>query len=271
MIVSYIEPNSDEAVLNSFADYILKNLKGTSNIQITNHKNFLVINGKTTSKEVINLVELKHKFFEEKYSDSDIKKSFNIIDIIRYNVSVFDSKVYHFTYYNSKRPIYHPEVIKFVENPGIFSGYQTKLLYNQKLIFEIGSEDSLRGDHYQYNNYLSSTSTFPSGVNTTHRTAFYYGEYICNHLFSYLNVDEIHLKIDMNKNSETDDYDIKLFCDSIYDEDKINSLVLDVFDFNLDKFKSEYLKGYDYDLDTTDPLGKKPWLVKDKIKDILIF
>jgi hypothetical protein len=28
---------------------------------------------------------------------------------------------------------------------------------------------------------------------------------------------------------------------------------------------------YDYNLDTTDTLGNKPWLVKDKIKDILIF
>jgi len=271
MIVSYIQPNSDEAILNSFADYILKNLKGVSNIQITNHKNFVVINGKTNSKEVINLVELKNKFFEEKYSESYLKNKFNIIDIISYNVSVFDPRVYHFTYYNSKRPIYHPEIIEFIETPSSILGYSAKLSYNQRLIFEMGSEDALRGDYYNYSNYLSSTSTFPHGISSTHRTAFYYGEYICNHLFGYLNVDEIHIKINLNKNSEEDDYDIKLFCDSVYDEEKIQSLVLDVFDFNLDKFESEYLKGYDYDLDTTDPFGKKPWLVKDKIKDILIF
>ena len=64
---------------------------------------------------------------------------------------------------------------------------------------------------------------------------------------------------------------MKYYIHKVYDEEKIQSLVLDVFDFNLDKFESEYLKGYDYDLDTTDPFGEKPWLVKDKIKDILIF
>jgi hypothetical protein len=45
---------------------------------------------------------------------------------------------------------------------------------------------------------------------------------------------------------------------------------LDVFDFNLNKFKNK-LVDYNYIKDITEPLGEKPWLVKDNIKNIIVF
>lgn len=272
MIISYINKDTKTAFLNSFADYIVKNLEGSeSRIKITDHENFVVINGETNSKKVLNLNELRNTFLKEKSPDGEIEHlKFNIIDIVKYDVIVYDSYIYHFTYYNSKRPIYHPKIVEFVEKPTSNSHLFTKVSFNQKLIFEMSSKDFLRSDDYNYFDYLTKNTNFPHGVKCPNRTAFYYGEYICNHLFDYLNVDEIHMKMNL-RDDDNEDFDIQLFCDSIYDREKVQSLVLDVFDFNLLKFESDYLSSYDFDLDTTDPIGEKPWLVKDKIKDILIF
>lgn len=273
MIISYIKPNTSESILNSFTDFILSHFKNSDvRIRLTNHNNFVVVNGETTSKQVLNLVELKNTFFETYYTDSFIKNRFNIIDIIEYNKNIYTRDIFHYTYYNSIRPIYHPEIVKFVEDPLKMTEYYTKISYNSKLIFKLDTKDLSVGDNYQYYDSLSTSSSFPHGYTSNiGRTAFYYGEYVCNHLFNYLNVNEIHLKMNFNKNSEEDDFDIQLFCNSIYDSEKIQSLVLDVFDFNLKKFEEEYLKNYNYLLDSSDPLGKKPWLVKDKLRDILIF
>jgi hypothetical protein len=47
-------------------------------------------------------------------------------------------------------------------------------------------------------------------------------------------------------------------------------MVLDVFDFDMLKFKST-IKSYDIIEDLTKPFDKKPWLIKDRIKDLVIF
>jgi hypothetical protein len=56
----------------------------------------------------------------------------------------------------------------------------------------------------------------------------------------------------------------------MYDNKLIESMVLDVFDFNLGKFTNEYLKGYNFDEEINKPFDKKPWLVYDKVKDMII-
>lgn len=280
MIVPYVNPKSKSAFLNLFADYILKLLdkesETSSRIRVTYFEQFVVVNGETSSKVVLNLIDIKKSFFEE-FSDYGYNpNNFNIIDVINYSAKLYQPKIYHFTYYNSKRPIYHPEIVNFVkdssnDSSNYYSSIYSKLFFNENLICVLNSREVMPNDIYNYSDYLSESSTFPCGYYYDDKILFYYGEYICNHLFSYLNTDRIHMKMNFNRNSEDDDYQIELFCDSIYEKEKIDSLVLDVFDFNLPKFKMEYLKDYDYNLDTTDPLGNKPWLIKDKIKDILIF
>ena len=47
-------------------------------------------------------------------------------------------------------------------------------------------------------------------------------------------------------------------------------MVLDVFDFNLTKFKNDYLKGYDLSNEIDNQLNPKPWLVKDKLSELYI-
>ena len=91
-----------------------------------------------------------------------------------------------------------------------------------------------------------------------------------------LNTEKIIFKFSLTKN-EDDDFNIDVMCDwhsdtySIYPKNKIKSLILDVFDFNLNKFSNDYLNEYDIEKDIQNQLEEKPWLVKEKVKDLVIF
>ena len=47
-------------------------------------------------------------------------------------------------------------------------------------------------------------------------------------------------------------------------------MVLDVFDFDMLVFNDK-IKNYDIIEDMTLPFDKKPWLTRDKIKDLILF
>jgi hypothetical protein len=47
-------------------------------------------------------------------------------------------------------------------------------------------------------------------------------------------------------------------------------MVLDVFDFDMLVFNNK-IKDYDIMEDLTKPFDKKPWLNKDKLKDLILF
>ena len=116
---------------------------------------------------------------------------------------------------------------------------------------------------------MTITSEFPHGHSLSMgRSILYYSEYICNHLESSLRTGDIVFKFSTKMN-DNDDYDISITTDSMYKDSDITSVILDVFDFNLTKFTNE-IKGYDVIEDITNPFNNKPWLVKDKSRDIFI-
>ena len=114
------------------------------------------------------------------------------------------------------------------------------------------------------------TSEFPYGYGLdTGRLGYYYSEYIVNHLFNITNSSSI----DFRFSSQVDDdmevkIDISLYY-SLLPNEYIKSMVLDVFNFDMSEFKNE-LQSYDLLDDLKDPFGKKPWLVKDMIGDIVV-
>ena len=54
-------------------------------------------------------------------------------------------------------------------------------------------------------------------------------------------------------------------------QEKVKSLILDVFDFNLGKFQSKFLENYNLSTEIDNQLSSKPWLVKDRSSDIILF
>jgi hypothetical protein len=69
---------------------------------------------------------------------------------------------------------------------------------------------------------------------------------------------------------QDEDNQINITSNSIHPKKNIISMVLDVFDFDMLKF-NDMIKGYDIIEDITKPFDKKPWLVRDKIKDLILF
>ena len=100
------------------------------------------------------------------------------------------------------------------------------------------------------------------------RQELYYSEYICNQLFDVLLIDKLTFKYSSVKVDE--DNQIDIISNSIHPKKDIISMVLDVFDFDMLMFNDK-IKNYDIIEDTTLPFDKKPWLTRDKIKDLILF
>jgi hypothetical protein len=100
------------------------------------------------------------------------------------------------------------------------------------------------------------------------RQELYYSEYISNQLFDVLLTDKLTFKYSSVKVDEDNQIDIN--SNTIYPKKDIISMVLDVFDFDMLVFNNK-IKDYDIMEDLTKPFDKKPWLDKDKLKDLILF
>jgi hypothetical protein len=115
---------------------------------------------------------------------------------------------------------------------------------------------------------ISINSEFPYGYSLrTGRSMVYYSHYILNQISSTIGSDNMFIhflpKVD-------DEMDIKVVSSSRYDSKIIKSLILDVFNFDLEDF-SNRMESYDLIQDILDPEGLKPYLVQDRLEDVIIF
>ena len=115
---------------------------------------------------------------------------------------------------------------------------------------------------------ISISSEFPYGYSLrTGRSMVYYSHYILNQISSTIGSDSMYIhflpKVD-------DEVDIKVVTTSMYNPQIIRSLILDVFDFDLEDF-SNRMESYDLTQDILDPEGEKPYLVQDRLEDVIIF
>ena len=272
--MKYINTFSKEGFVNLFADYIIKNIDPIhkSRFQVIDFKSFLVVYGSTSTDEVLDLNKIRDSFIESNKQLVDFLnlKHINIIDLIDYREPL-SSNEFNFTYYNSDRPIFNQKVINEVNRV---------TEYNKEFLNNINYTDKLELEFYSpfisqnlniinSTNFMSVSSSFPYGYSLNlGRMEFYYGEYVCNHLFDILVTDKILFKY--NPDIIDDDLNIDIVCNSIYGSKDIKSLVLDVFDFNFNKFVNDYLNDFDIENDINNQLGEKPWLVKDRMKDLVI-
>jgi hypothetical protein len=276
--MKYINKFSKEGFVNLFADFIVKNVNPnfTSRFQVVDFKSFLVVYGATSSDEVLDLNKLRDLFVDQnpKLINYLNLKHINIIDLIDYKEPLSTDE-YYFDYYKSDRPIFHQSIIDEVSR-------DSKIDYNKEFLNNINYTNKLELEFYSpfipenlniFNstNFLSISSSFPYGYSLNlGRREFYYGEHICNQIFNTIETDKITFKYSSKFNSD-EDFDIQIICDSIYSPEKIKSLILDVFDFNLNKFSNDYLQNYDIEKDIDNQLNEKPWLVKDRMSDLIMF
>lgn len=228
-----LEKNTRRYFVNLFADFILSKLEKTENtiIQVTDCENFVIVNGQTTSKNVLDLGVIKKEFCE---SFTDLLKSLNmedinVLDIIRYEQEI---------------PPFQKSLVSVNKN--------------------------LYVEEYEPVIELSVTSEFPYGHSLNcGRSILYYSHYMFNHMYNLLDVNELTFKYS-TKLDENEDYKIKVISNSHIPKEKIKSLILDVFDMELTEF-NERLSNYNLIDDILDPTLDKPYLVQDRLKDVVIW
>jgi hypothetical protein len=228
-----INKNSRRGIANLFADFILSKIKRTekSIIQVTDCGAFMIVNGLTTSNEYLNINEIKNEFKE---SFGDVLKELEMLDLNTIDVIRYNEDI---------KPIHKGWVIvnknTFVEEP------------------------------YPDISEISISSEFPYGYSLDcGRINTYYSHYIMNHMFNLLGVDEVSFYF--TNEEEDEDLKIKIVSDSKIDKKSIKSLILDVFDFDMESFR-ERLSDYNLIDDILNPNRDKPYLKQDLLEHIILF
>jgi hypothetical protein len=116
---------------------------------------------------------------------------------------------------------------------------------------------------------ISITSEFPYGYSLgCGRGIYYYAHYMFNQMYTLLGVNNLMFKYN-SELDENEDHKIKIVSDSTLPKQTIKDLVLDVFDMNVKEF-SECLSNYNLIEDITNPDETKPYLVQDRLEDIIL-
>lgn len=228
-----INKNSRRGITNLFADFILSKIKRTekSIIQVTDCGAFMIVNGLTTSNEYLDINKIKNEFKE---SFGDVLKELEMLDLNTIDVIRYNEDI---------KPIHKGWVIvnknTFVEEP------------------------------YPDISEISISSEFPYGYSLDcGRINTYYSHYIMNHMFNLLGVDEVSFYF--TNEEEDEDLKIKIVSDSKIDKKSIKSLILDVFDFDMESFR-ERLSDYNLIDDILNPNRDKPYLKQDLLEHIILF
>jgi hypothetical protein len=240
--MKYIDLNSKKGFVNLFADYILGYFDHTTVIEVLDCGPFLVVRGETELTNVVDLIPIKKNFLE-KYQNYNIN-NLNIIDIISYNVEN-KYKGQWFKYYNNERPIYSDSEIRKIENN------------KDKIKFEYPS--------------ITITSQFPHGYGLDKgRFDYYFGEYVTNHILNITNADSIEIKYIPSLGVENLVLKLNLG-NSLLGKKHVLSLLLDTFytKENLSELR-KLVESYNILEDLKNPLDTKPWLIKNKIDDIVV-
>ena len=227
-----LEKNTRRYFVNLFADYILSKFDKSENtiIQVTDCENFVVVNGQTNSSKLVDMNELKVEFIEK---FKDLMGSLKIESINLIDIIKYEQKI--------------PEFSK---------GW-------------MDVNKSLYVEEYEPISEITISSEFPYGHSLgCGRGIYYYSHYIFNHMYSLLGVDQLYFRYS-NKLDENEDYKIKVISNSKISKSTIKNLVLDVFDMNLLEFK-EKLSNYNFFNDILDPDSVKPYLVQDRLEDVIL-
>lgn len=272
--MKYINENSNRGLVNLFSDYIVnqinKNKQYDVVIEVTDCGKFFVVNGMTNSDKILDMIKVKESFLESYKSllTNFGYENVNVIDLIMYNKELSKKNEYTFDFYNSSRPIYHYNLINtLIDNP---QPKFNSISYTNRLEYELDySEDNTSNLKYYTYAPLNISSEFPHGYSLSMgRQELYYSEYICNQLFDVILTDRLTFKYSSIKQDEDNQIDIHSM--SLFPKKDVISMILDVFDFDMLKF-NDMIKSYNIMEDITKPFDKKLWLIRDKIKDLILF
>ena len=242
--------NSRVYTINLFSDYLLTKIPNTeeSIFSVVDCKNFIIIKGKTSYKEILDISSITKEFNEKYEPETPISHT---IDLIEYDYKLPKVKNLEFILHKSENCSYHKKQIeKFLSNESSFdfSCFPSEV-----------SDDE-----------LVVTSEFPHGYSLNQgRLIYLYGKHIFYSIPTNYNNSSIIFNLSLDKNDDNDNI-ISIFnVDKNSEDETLKSAILDVFDFNMSWLSSE-MKKVDWSIELTNPLEEYSF-VKKKNKDFIIF
>jgi hypothetical protein len=268
--MKYINPKRNRGIVNKFADHILTEINKLGDydsvIEISDSGKFIIVNGYTSYDKPLDLNYIKESFINQNPDALEVLgyKDLNLVDLVEYDVSPKKQDDFWFTFYNTSRPTYTNFLIQHAE-------LDNSLSITNDLIYEVNFSND---DIDEVPNFIyppiTITSEFPHGYSLNMgRLHYYYSEYIAHNIMTSINSKKMSFKIS-TRIDEDEDFMIEIKGNSMYSDEVIKSMVLDVFNFDLESFKHT-LSSYNFTDDIDNPFGSKPWLFKDQINNCIIF
>ena len=228
-------------LVNLLSDFIVGKISHDekSIIKVVDCGNFYVIKGKTTSKEVLFIPNIISEFNEKYKEYVDNRNLTHTIDLIEYDLDLSEEKELTHTFHNNTPNCsYHYKDVEGFES----------LIEKDEMVF---------------------TSEFPYGYSLNQgRDLYYYGKYIFYNIPSNYPITSLTLTLTKEK-SEDGDQKLIVFDEFFKSEDeRLQSAILDVFDFDYDRL-SEKMKKVDWSIELTNPLEEHEEL-KEVVKDFII-
>jgi len=268
--MKYINPKTNRGIVNKLADHILNEIYKLGDydsvVEISDCGKFIIINGFTSYEKPLDLSHIKESFLNQNKDVLEVLgyKDINLVDLIEYDVSPKKKEDFWFTFYNTSRPTYSEFIIQH-------AGLDNSLSITNDLIYEVNfsNDDIDKLPNFTYPP-ITITSEFPHGYSLNMgRIHYYYSEYIAHNIMTSISSKKLTFKIS-TRIDEDEDFMIDIKSDSMYNDKVIKSMVLDVFNFDLESFKHT-LSTYNFTNDIDEPFGQKPWLFKDQINNCIIF
>lgn len=246
------KPTSRLSIVNLFADFILSKIpqENESIIQVIDCKNFFVLKGQTSTKDILDMSKISDEF-TSKFSKylGDVKLS-HTIDLIEYDCNLKKVSELKHTYHYSQNCSYHSNQINS------FNEKESSYDYNY-FVREVLDDE------------LVLVSEFPHGYSLDQgRLLYYYGKHIVYGIPYNFVYSSLTLSLSTNKDEDGD----QIF--SIYnnttneEEPQLSSVVLDVYDFDMSWLRSE-MKKVDWSFELTNPLEDYEF-IKKKNKDFIL-
>jgi hypothetical protein len=232
-------------LINLFADFIISKIphEEQSIINIVDCKNFILVKGKTTSKNLLNLSQISNEFsskFSEYLNDNKITHT---LDLIEYDQHIIPLEELSHTYHNTDNCSYHYKQIEHFneKNTSCYYDYSIKEVDDSNLLI---------------------CSEFPHGYSLGQgRLLYYYGKHIFYNIPPSYPITTITFKLSIKKDKENSPIFL-VYNNSLESEDEtIQSWALDNFDFDMSSLSTE-IKKVDWSVELTNPLSEYDFLKK---------
>lgn len=241
--------NSRVFTINLFADFLLTKTQNAESIfSLVDCKNFVVIKGKTTQKEILDISSILSEF-NEKYELS--QPISHTIDLIEYDYKFSKVNQLEFVLHKSDNCSYHKQQIeRFISNSNSYDFKSHPI--------EINDDDFI------------AVSEFPHGYSLTQgRLIYLYGKHIFYNIPTNYFDCSLLMNISLEKNEENENIISIINLGKNSEDEKLKSAILDVFDFDMSWISNE-MKKVDWSVELTNPLEDYSF-IKKKNKDFIIF